>query len=1675
VRQRTIITRRGPARAAAGVAAAVALACAWVPAWASGITVTAYPPPLVPLDGEVTVAWAEPVDARLHFGRVPGVYTDATSAHGVGSLSFTPSSEGMTTGLHYCVLRAVGGPESSGEFGFAVESATLPVPTRPPNGSVVHETTTVLSWDPVEGVPYYHVAVSDSDIEIVVEDGQTKLRGANIVWQAITSARSIQYGAVDPSGHFVNSNGQSPPLMRGFNYRWLVLNNYGNHPLLTSLVGAGLAGFTVDVVPGVTAPALLAPADSLSIVDDAVEFAWEPVAGAVGYHLYIYQRRAWGGGEASYPVWNGPASVPGAVVHAGSFLSTGEYSWRVVALDQNGRGAASELRRFAYSTETGAAAISTVAADGRPVAQALVEISHAEGGLLVLPTVTDASGHAFKLLAPSAYAFHATKPGFRDTTLYAQVAVNETVHVPIVMRRPSARLRGTVLDSLGQPVFDATVVSAGNGSSVETATDGGGHFAVQLEAGTWEVHAEKQGYASSAAQIVTLEAGDYTELEGPLVVAGTPGSVTGTVVNPSGTPVVGATVWAENGGVLCPATTGSGGRFTLTLAPGQWTVWAERTGFRPSAPRTVVVNPGAGTTINPAICLVPLDSAIMGRVTDGQVAIAGARVTASPLSGSVVETTTNGQGEFVLVPPPGRYALSAAAAGYASGDPFHASTEGGVFYTGLEVPVRPLESAVHGTVLNGQSPVAGALVKSGSTATVTDATGAFSLPLPRGLHVIQAGKPGHFPTDAVTLTTRAGQTLHGLELPLAPGASRVSGRVTSQGSPVAWARVRASSEHGPTDAIATADGMYEIFVEAGEWTLVADATGFEPSAPATVLVAPAQSATGIDLALGDAWPTVSGTVRDAQGVVVAASIAISAENGAVPLRTSSSSDGSFSVRVRPGRAHALEVSAPLHGSRSIPVPPLQPGGAYGVDAVLPRWTGSVRGRALDDAGHGIAGARVVAAWADSSSTRTARDGRFVLWLDDGLYDVRVESPGRRSAFAHGVEVVSGIATELNPVLHDEFAEVEGTVSDAFSGAPLHGVLVTTTSGEGASAVSDGAGRYRMERVAPGETEIRFSKPGCRPRVEPVVVVPETSLGLDVELLVLAGSIAGRVHDGEQGIAGASVRAKLNGSTAAAAVTDEEGLYLLGGLDEDERYSVHASKDGHCAGSDNPLTETQPGTLDADFVMLPADATISGRVLDGTTMEPLPLASAEASDGLGHFGAAISDGEGRFTIAGLASAAPYTVSARHFGYVTAAASGVAPNTQDLEILLPRNYARISGSVVVSGPDVDPGAVRVVATSTSFAGVSRQAVPDGLGSYEIDEIRPGPYVISVSAPGCVVTPAQAPVELGEGAELTSLDFVVERVAITTVEVGGPVAVKAGSVVVFAGDALTEGGRLVEADLVWSVSPGIAGTIESPEGRFVCAPDYLGEITVRAAAPPSGAIGRFSASVYVEITSATQAVYRDSTGMLLRVRAGAVATTRSVFLAHEWLPDAKRFWRDFEVVGPGYRLKPDGLAFAAGREPELVLPSQGRGTGIATWDRTLLQWVDRSAAATADGLETPVAALGEYAVVASSGPLSVSDVMAEPDPFSPDNGPVTISYRLSSDEARMPFVTVTLYNLAGRAVRRLVEADAQGKGRQSVQWDGLTDGGEEARNGRYVVEVRAKDAGGEAAVCATLVLVK
>ena len=76
-----------------------------------------------------------------------------------------------------------------------------------------------------------------------------------------------------------------------------------------------------------------------------------------------------------------------------------------------------------------------------------------------------------------------------------------------------------------------------------------------------------------------------------------------------------------------------------------------------------------------------------------------------------------------------------------------------------------------------------------------------------------------------------------------------------------------------------------------------------------------------------------------------------------------------------------------------------------------------------------------------------------------------------------------------------------------------------------------------------------------------------------------------------------------------------------------------------------------------------------------------------------------------------------------------------------------------------------------------------------------------------------------------------------------------------------------------------------------------------------------------------------------------------------------------------------------------------------------------------------------------------------------FAPDRNRLTIAYQLNSPDGTQAFVTMDIFDLRGRRVRRLLEDTPHYIGPHIAQWDGLTDDGVLVRNGRYFLVIRAR----------------
>jgi len=105
----------------------------------------------------------------------------------------------------------------------------------------------------------------------------------------------------------------------------------------------------------------------------------------------------------------------------------------------------------------------------------------------------------------------------------------------------------------------------------------------------------------------------------------------------------------------------------------------------------------------------------------------------------------------------------------------------------------------------------------------------------------------------------------------------------------------------------------------------------------------------------------------------------------------------------------------------------------------------------------------------------------------------------------------------------------------------------------------------------------------------------------------------------------------------------------------------------------------------------------------------------------------------------------------------------------------------------------------------------------------------------------------------------------------------------------------------------------------------------------------------------------------------------------------------------------------------------------------------------------------------------PLAIREIKFLPNPFSPLAAPLEITYYLTSDKTENPLVTITIYNMVGDLVKNLVDGEFRRRGEVTETWDGITNYGRMALNGRYLIHFRIKDSSGEKEELKTFVLIK
>jgi len=210
-------------------------------------------------------------------------------------------------------------------------------------------------------------------------------------------------------------------------------------------------------------------------------------------------------------------------------------------------------------------------------------------------------------------------------------------------------------------------------------------------------------------------------------------------------------------------------------------------------------------------------------------------------------------------------------------------------------------------------------------------------------------------------------------------------------------------------------------------------------------------------------------------------------------------DGRFEVGdLEPGY-YLLEVWAREHSvTISAPARVLKGGKVTMVNVAMQR-AATLRGLIVDDLDRPVAGAKIslhgnntptfgflrasAARGSWHTSTRSEGDGSFEFTeVTARTYQLEVDHPGYPLVHHNDIKVIEGGDVTLDAIVLDRPATLQGVVTDS-GGTVLKGITVTLGGGVNRAtrqAVSNGQGRYRFERLAPGDYQVHAYTPNSSP-------------------------------------------------------------------------------------------------------------------------------------------------------------------------------------------------------------------------------------------------------------------------------------------------------------------------------------------------------------------------------------------------------------------------------------------------------------------------------------------------------------------------------------------------------------------------------------------------------------------
>ncbi len=306
-------------------------------------------------------------------------------------------------------------------------------------------------------------------------------------------------------------------------------------------------------------------------------------------------------------------------------------------------------------------------------------------------------------------------------------------------------------------------------------------------------------------------------------------------------------------------------------------------------------------------------------------------------------------------------------------------------------------------------------------------------------------------------------------------------------------------------------------------------------------------------------------------------------------------------------------------------------------------------------------------------------------------------------------------------------------------------------------------------------------------------------------------------------------------------------------------------------------------------------------------------------------------------------------------------------------------------------------------------------------------------------------------------------------------------------------------------WTIWPLDAGTIDE-SGVFAPRKKFVGQVRIIADAgivkseynknakeENSGLEVRYELQASAESDTIDDA---ESFKLIFPPNVVLSETPANISLKKPELTNIEKTWNKMEIAGEAYDITElNNASFKIGTDSIkllLVVPPAVRDANnkIALWNKKIQEWevLENSYSYDDSTLCVNLSHFSRYAVISEAQDLGISGLALTPNPFSPymidtKDGNTDYGLRIQfkpNSKMPNPEVRIRIYNMNGDLVRdvpvnsdrpnfRLVDKDIN-----IVYWDGRTDSGKMARNGRYIVRITIDD-GNKKEVIKPVVLIK